>query len=131
MQQLINSRRVAVDAANSAGTTALQLAAAAPQGSVPCLRALVAAGASVAAVDGSGYTARQVATAAGNTAAALYLTAVEFTARAFPGRPTRSELLGTEGELAAIYQLACEADRAQEKVGRVCTGAGFLACSAS
>ena len=113
VQQLVSSRRVAIDAPDGSGSTALHLAAVAGQGSVPCVRALLAAGASTSATDGSGATPRQAAAAAGNIATEQYLLAVESTARAFPGRPTRGELLADEdGELAGIYRPARQLERA-------------------
>ena len=107
MRQLLNAR-VAVDPRDSASATPLALAAAA--GSVPCLRALLAYGASAGATDSTGQTARQLAAAAGHHAADLYLLAVESTAAAFPGRPSRVDLLaGEDGELDAIFRQACGA----------------------
>lgn len=109
--QLVNAR-VPVNERDAGGATPLHLAAAA--GSVPCLRALLVAGAAPLAVcSRQARTPRQAAAAGGHAAAALYLTAVESTARAAPGRPTRAELLGEEGELAAVYRLACQAQRAE------------------
>lgn len=117
MRQLLNAR-VAVDPRDSASATPLALAAAA--GSVPCLRALLAYGASTGATDSAGQTARQLAAAAGHRAAELYLLAVESTAAAFPGRPTRVDLLaGEDQELDAIFRKACTAQ------GEVSLG-GFL-----
>lgn len=108
--QLINAR-VPVNERDGTGATPLHLAAA--TGSVPCLRALLSAGAAPLAVcSRRARNPRQVAAAGGHSAAVLYLTAVESTARAAPGRPTRAELLAEQGELAAVYQLAFQAQRA-------------------
>lgn len=79
-------------------------------GSVPCVRALLAYGADAAATDSTGATARQLAALAGHRAAELYLLAVESTAAASPGHPTRAELLaGQDQRLDAIFRLACAA----------------------
>ena len=69
----------------------------------------------------------QVARAAGHAPAELYLLAVQSTTKAFPGRPTRAELLGGEGELADAYRLACAAQRARGTEGQV-RAACMLAC---
>ena len=117
--QLLNER-VAVDARDAGGATPLHLAAAAGVcGSVPILRALLSAGAPMLAVDWRGRTPRQVAEAGSHAAAALYLMAVEATTRAAPGHPTRTELLATAGDLADIYRVACEAERAGAPGGEV------------
>lgn len=109
--QLINAR-VPINTGDGDGATPLHLAATA--GSLPCLRALLSAGAApLAACSVQARTPRQVAAAGGYAAAALYLTAVESTARAAPERLTRAGLLGEQGELAAVYELACQAQQAE------------------
>lgn len=113
--QLINAR-VPINTGDGDGATPLHLAATA--GSLPCLRALLSAGAApLAACSVQARTPRQVAAAGGHAAAALYLTAVESTARAAPERLTRAGLLGEQGELAAVYQLACRAQQAEPGSG--------------
>lgn len=116
LRQLLNAR-AAADAVDASGSQPIHLAAAA--GDVPSLRALLSASASVFAVDGAGRTPRQIAAACpGHAAAELYLLAVESTARAFPGRPTRAELLAGDGALAGVYRLACQAQAAAGKGGQ-------------
>lgn len=110
-----------MDPRDAANATPLHLAA--TVGSVPCVRALIAYGASAAATDSTGATARQLAALGGHHAAELYLLAVESTAAASPGHPTRAELLaGEDQQLDAIFRLACSAQDEVRRAGGLWSG---------